>query len=340
MVGEVEVRRRIGRAVAGAVAQIGRQRRRVHDLAGIEEAVGIERPLYLSERVVEHGAEHLLGERTAYQPVAVLAGQRAAELEHQIGDVVRDRFEPPDPFGGLEVDDRPHVQTADRRVRVDAGPRAMGGDDLQKAIDVVAQLFGRDRRVLDERQRLLVALHRHREAERGFAEAPDARLIRCGLGASPAAPKSRRGQLLLDGGEPRRQVLRVVVVELDAQERARLALQDAAAQPIERRALPRVIEDEAIHHLDRRRPVPQDGRRRLQGVEEIVELDREDCFRGWQRHERDRRRRDERQRALRSDDDLGQIERFGGGRVDELVQVVAADASQHLRETAIDLVAA
>ena len=53
----------------------------------------IERPLDLPERLVEHRPEHLLHERAADQAVAVLARQRAAELEHQVGDVVGDRLE-------------------------------------------------------------------------------------------------------------------------------------------------------------------------------------------------------------------------------------------------------
>ena len=41
----VEERDRLRRAIRGAVAQIGRQRRRVDDLPGVEDAVRIERPL-------------------------------------------------------------------------------------------------------------------------------------------------------------------------------------------------------------------------------------------------------------------------------------------------------
>ena len=62
----------------------------------------------------------------------MLARERAAELEHQVGDVVGDRLEPPHARRGLEVDDRPHVQTADRRVRVDAGRRVVPADDREK----------------------------------------------------------------------------------------------------------------------------------------------------------------------------------------------------------------
>ena len=47
----------------------------------------------LAERLVERRAVHLLLKRTAHQAVAVLAGERAAVLEHQIGHFLGDRLE-------------------------------------------------------------------------------------------------------------------------------------------------------------------------------------------------------------------------------------------------------
>ena len=114
--------------------------------------------LMLPERLVERRPEHLLHERAAHEAVAMLAGERAAELEHEVGDVVGERLERPHAFGGLHVDHGPHVQAADRRVGVDAGGGAVPADDREKPVDVVAQPFGRDRGVLDERDRLGVAL--------------------------------------------------------------------------------------------------------------------------------------------------------------------------------------
>ena len=51
----------------------------------------IERAFNRPERLVQLGPEHLAHEWTAYQPVAVLARQRASELEDEIRDVVGDR---------------------------------------------------------------------------------------------------------------------------------------------------------------------------------------------------------------------------------------------------------
>ena len=200
----VEERRRIRCDVAGAVAQVRRHRWCVDDLAGVEEAVRIERPLHRAERLVQHRAEHLLGERAADETVAVLAGEGAAELEHEIGHRVRDRLEHLHAVSGLQVHDRSHMQTADRGVRVDAGHGVVLAHDPEKALDVIAQLLGRHRGVFNERQRLAVALHRHRQTERRLAEAPDARLIRRRDHTPPSTAEARRGERQLQRVESRR----------------------------------------------------------------------------------------------------------------------------------------
>ncbi len=332
---EVEMRRRIRRDVRDAVAQVRRKRRTIDDLAGIEGAAGIERLLDGPERLVEHRAEHLLGERPADHAVAVLGRKRSAELEHEIRNVVGDGFETGDAFGGLEIDDGPHVQTPNRRVRVDAGRAAVAPDDREEALDVIAKLLRRDGSVFDERERLGVALHRHREAERRLAEAPDARLIGGARRAPPRAADARAGEGALQRFKSRRQILRAVGVELDAEKRASISLKDAPSQRVERGALPRVVEDELVHHLNGRWAVAQDKRCGAQGVEQLFELDRENGLGIRQRDEIDFRLDDEAERALRADHQLGQVERLR--RIDEFVEVVAAHAAQDLREAPIDL---
>ena len=89
---------------------------------------------------------------------------------------------------------------------------------------------------------------------------PDRRLRRSVDRAMVAIAEAARGQIALERVEPRRQVVGAVVVELHAEQRRRVALDERPPQPFERRALLRVIEDEAIHHLDRRRTVRQDRR--------------------------------------------------------------------------------
>ena len=85
-----------------------------------------------------------------------------------------------------------------------------------------------------------------------------------------------RRQVALDRLEARRQFVRALRVQLHAQQRARIVgLQNRAAHAIHRRILPRVIEDEAVHDFDRGRLVLQDGGRRGQRVEQLLELNQE-----------------------------------------------------------------
>ena len=243
----------IGGGTHGAVwsvSEVRRERRTVHDLSRVEHTGGIERVLDRPKRVVERRAEHLLGERSANEAVAMFAGQRAAELEHEVGDVVRDRAEALNALGGFQIDHWPDVQAADRRVRVHAGDRVVAMNDLQEAVDVVAEPFGRDRRVFHERERLVIALHRHRQPERGLAEAPDPRLIFRRHGPPPPAAQGGRREIALERLEARRQILGPIGVELHAEKRARVALRDATPQRVERGTFARVIEDEAVHDLD------------------------------------------------------------------------------------------
>src|SRR5687768_15069869 len=120
---------------------------------------------------------------------------------------------------------------------VDARGRAVAADDLEEALDEVAQALGRDRRVLDEGERLVVVLHRHREPQAGLAYAPDPRLRGQVRGVKIAVAVARRAQIALERLEARRQVARLVAVELDAEQRARVAFDERAALALELRVL-------------------------------------------------------------------------------------------------------
>ena len=96
----------------------------------------------------------------------MLARERPPELEHEIGDFVRDHLELPDAVGCLQVHDRANVQAADRRVGIDAGSGAMLAHDCEELFDEAAQALRSDGGVLNERDALRVSLHRHGESER------------------------------------------------------------------------------------------------------------------------------------------------------------------------------
>ena len=136
---------------------------------------------------------------------------------------------------------------------IDAGRRPVPADHLQEVVDVVAELLRRDGRVFDERQRLGITLHGHRQAECGLAKGPDRALAGLVERAMIAVAEPARGEIALERIEAGRQVFFRVGVELDAQQSRGIALDEGPLQPFKRGALPGVIEDEPVHHLDRRR---------------------------------------------------------------------------------------
>jgi hypothetical protein len=153
-----------------------------------------------------------------------------------------------------------------------------------------------------------------------------------------AVAKLRRLELVLERVEARRQAGSVLVIELDAEQGARIARDERPALSFQLRVLLREVEDELVHDFDGGRPVAQDERRGGERLEQRRELDRHHRFRLRQRHQPDRRFEDDAERALRPDHQPRQIERpIGHGK---LVQVVAADAAQQLRIAALDLAAA
>ena len=122
LAGEVEERlgrlvRMIVRADPQVVAGVGV----ADDLVGVEPVLRVEGPLDLHERRVDLGAEELAVPEAAGQAVAVLAAHRAAELDHQVGDLAGDRPQRLHALGRLDVDDRPDVQAADVGVAIARG---------------------------------------------------------------------------------------------------------------------------------------------------------------------------------------------------------------------------
>src|SRR5262249_2990154 len=110
--------------------------------------------------------------------VAVLARKSAAKLKDQVGDFLSNLGELCYALLLLEVDDRPHVEQTHGRVSIEASPRVVPLKNLLKAGDVVAQPIGRNGRVLDKRDRLGIAILRHRQPEGCLAQLPQAGLRR------------------------------------------------------------------------------------------------------------------------------------------------------------------
>jgi hypothetical protein len=153
--------------------------------------------------------------------------------------------------------------------------------------------------------------------------------------ASAVPPGS---QISLEGVETGRQLLCRVTVHLDADQDRRIARDKGLSQHLQRSALLRVIENEPIHHLDRRRPVRENRWCRRKTLEQIVELHGHHRLELRQRHEGDRGLDDDAERALRPDHQARHVE--WRVLVDERIEVVAANASKHLGEAPLDLLGA
>ena len=107
----------------------------------------------------------------------MLAAEGALVLAHQRAGFFGDGAH----LGGAvaaHVEDRPHVQRADRRVRVPGAAGAVPREHFGQRVGVVGQMLERHRAVLDEAHRLAVALQAHHDVEAGLAHFPQVFLRR------------------------------------------------------------------------------------------------------------------------------------------------------------------
>ena len=125
----------------------------------------------------------------------------------------------------FQIEDRSHVQAADRGVGVPGAGRAVLVEDLGQAVGVVGQVVQRDGAVLDEGDRFAVALHGHHDVEAGLAHLPDRLLERPGR---PPRPRRREAELAHQLAQLlaawRSCCATLLAGELDQQQRLRRAL--------------------------------------------------------------------------------------------------------------------
>ena len=78
------------RGIAGGVAEVLSQRRRIDHLARVEEIVRIEGMLNLAKSFIDIGTKHLAVELAACQTIAMLAAHGTAEFQHEIAHLLSD----------------------------------------------------------------------------------------------------------------------------------------------------------------------------------------------------------------------------------------------------------
>ena len=229
----------------------------------------------------------------------------------------------------LQVQERPQVQAAGRRVTGEAGAPAVGGHDALQVGDEVGQPLGRHRGVLDEGRGPLRARRPHEQRQDG---APQRRGVGQSLGL--LQPHGLRGaQAAGERAEPREAGARLVVTALvlhREQRRVRALEQGGeAAVPLEVR---RPAQRLQVEELDRRRRRLEDRDVGLErGAQGREGEGRADAARRAlvQRH---LKAGEEHERALRPGEEPAQV-RLGR---EQLAQVVAGGAPARPREAAGD----
>jgi hypothetical protein len=207
------------------------------------------------------------------------------------------------------------------------------GEDLVEARGVVGQILERDGAVLDERDRLTLALHRHHDVEPGLAHLPDVALqggvggLDHGVGEAQIAHQLDQAPKLV------RELVAVLAGELDQQQRLGPPADEAIERGAEQLDLVRQIHQCAVDQLDRGGAELDDVPRRVhRGVEGGEVAHAENAVRR-QRLQVELDLGEEAEGALRAHQEVGHVVPLGGDHVD----VVAADPAQKLGEAALDL---
>ncbi len=235
----------------------------------------------------------------------MLAAERAAEAQHQVGDLLGDAPHAGDVAGLLEVEDGADVQAADAGVAVEGAVGAVAAQRVAEEGHELRQPLRRHGGVLDERDRLGVAGHRVQQRHGGPAQVPQ-RVALGGVEHGDGVEQAR------DAVQPAAQSLDAVghfrgriAAELDHEQ----GLGPAADGPqgvAQGQVAGRQFQQQVVHQLDRRRPVLQADTQGVHGVGQRGELRDEQAARLRQRHQGQFGLGDDGQRALAADDQLVQ----------------------------------
>ena len=269
--------------------------------------------------------------------VAVLAGVRAPVLAHHLEALFRDGPHCARPLVGLEVDDRTHVQGADRSVRVPGAAGAVAGEDGVEAAGVLGEVLEPHRAVLDERDRLPVALHRHHDVEARLAHLPHRALERGLHRLDHRAGESEVAHQLAELGKPAQEGGSVLPRELDEQQRVGRPPHEPLDGGAERLDVARKLDEGAVDQLHRARAEGDDVPRRGHRLVERGEVAHPEHPVRRQPLQIELDLGEEPQRPLGSDQQVGHVVAAAVGR-GQGVDVVAADPPEQIREAARDLV--
>jgi hypothetical protein len=173
---ETEVRLDPPRAVGGPEPQVRVERVGLDQLVRVQLEVRVPDRLELAECLHELRPEHLRQQLGVRLPVAVLARERAAVGEDEVGRVLHEGAEPAHALGRLEVEGDARVDAALSVVAEEDAVVAVPVEELPEVAQVRAEPLGRDGRVLPAGPGL--ELRRDAaDADRRLADEPDLLLL-------------------------------------------------------------------------------------------------------------------------------------------------------------------
>src|SRR5579875_1354094 len=161
--------------------QVRVERERADELARVHPVVGVEDRLQATERLHDPVAVHA-GEQLAALAVAVLAGDRAAVGDDEVGRLLEEAPEVRPTGSVAQVERDPAVHAAVPEVAVERGQVLVGVAvatvELLEVAQVVAESHGRHRRVVPALVRLRLAGQVRGRAQDALAHAPQGVLAR------------------------------------------------------------------------------------------------------------------------------------------------------------------
>src|SRR5690606_24410551 len=281
------------------------ERVRVDDLARVHAPVGVPRRLELPERLHDLAAEHPRQELAPRLAIAVLARERAAVRDDEVGALLHERPEAGHAFDGLQVEGAAHVDAPLAEVAVHGVPVPVPLQERAQVAEVGAEPVRRDRGVLPRGPRVLDPGDAARAHAR-LTDLPDPLLPCPVVDHLPPAPAVRApAQALHDlvraaGGLGAR-----LAAELDHEPRAPRREQLRAGQAL---ALAlHVVDDVAVERLERDRAVLHDAGHLVRTRRQVRVPDDEQRATRRAGDQPDLRAEDEDARALRTHQRPGEV---------------------------------
>ena len=319
---EVEMGGDFARPIARAQLQVRVERMRIDNHARIHHRIGIEDSLEIAERADQLGPEHHRQQLGARQPVAVLAGERTAQIRDETTELDHRRTERRDAgcAGQVEIDARVNASFAEMSV-VGRHFKAVAGEDAIEAAQKRAEPGRRNGGVFGARPTARAARDERARAEPRLANLPDRGLLpRVGKvsGAGAFAQRARLRDHAFRA--PARFVLRFAA-QLDEQKSAPGGEKSHARHRLDARELGKIL----IEAFQRFGAMLEQPRRLIRRDEYVVESEHDQPEILRARHGSYRRADDCGERALRANDCAGKVE---APLRHQLVEVVARDAAR------------